>query len=201
MRHNLDEARLLYVTNRDDWRNWLEQHYRSEREVWLVYYKKHTGKLRISYNDAVEEALCFGWIDSIVKSIDGDSYAQRFSVRNPKTAYSQANKERLKALIQQGKVVEEVLVTLGNLAEEPFEIPSDILEALKANAKAWENFQELSEPYIRVRIAFITAARKRPAEFEKRLRYFIEMTEKNKRFGFGGIEKVWESPSPTSLVP
>jgi uncharacterized protein YdeI (YjbR/CyaY-like superfamily) len=191
MRYNLDETRLLYVTNREEWRNWLEKHHRSEREVWLVYYKKHSGKLRIPYNDAVEEALCFGWIDSTVKSIDGDRYAQRFSVRNPKTAYSQANKERLKNLIKQDKVVEDVLATLGNLAEEQFEMPSDILEAVKANDKAWENFQEFSEPYIRVRIAFIDAARKRPEEFKKRLRYFIEMTGKNKRFGFGGIEKYY----------
>ncbi|OFW32773.1 MAG: hypothetical protein A2074_04585 [Candidatus Aquicultor primus] len=191
MRHNLDETKLLYVTNQDEWRNWLEKHYKSEREVWLVYYKKHTGKPRIPYNDAVEEALCFGWIDSTVKGIDGDKYAQRFSVRNPKTAYSQANKERLRNLIKQGKVVGEVLATLGNLAEEQFEIPSDILEAIKANEKAWENFQGLSEPYIRVRIAFIDAARKRPEEFKKRLRYFIEMTEKNKQFGFGGIEKYY----------
>jgi uncharacterized protein YdeI (YjbR/CyaY-like superfamily) len=191
MRYNLDETRLLYVTNREEWRNWLEKHHRSEREVWLVYYKKHSWKLRIPYNDAVEEALCFGWIDSTVKSIDGDRYAQRFSVRNPKTAYSQANKERLKNLIKQDKVVEDVLATLGNLAEEQFEMPSDILEAVKANDKAWENFQEFSEPYIRVRIAFIDAARKRPEEFKKRLRYFIEMTGKNKRFGFGGIEKYY----------
>jgi uncharacterized protein YdeI (YjbR/CyaY-like superfamily) len=191
MRRNLDEAKLLYVTNRDEWRNWLKKHYRSEREVWLVYYKKHTGKPRIPYNDAVEEALCFGWIDNTVKSIDEDRYAQRFSVRNPKTPYSQANKERLRNLIKQGKVVEEVLATLGSLAEEQFEIPSDILEAIRANDKAWENFQRLSEPYIRVRIAFIDAARKRPEEFKKRLKYFIEMTEKNKQFGFGGIEKYY----------
>jgi uncharacterized protein YdeI (YjbR/CyaY-like superfamily) len=191
MRRNLDKTTLLYVTNRDEWRNWLKKYYRSEREVWLAYYKKHTGKPRIPYNDAVEEALCFGWIDSTVKSIDEDRYAQRFSVRNPKTPYSQANKERLRSLIKQGKVVEEVLATLGSLAEEQFEIPSDILEAIKANDKAWENFQGLSEPYIRVRIAFIDAARKRPEEFKKRLRYFIEMTEKNKQFGFGGIEKYY----------
>lgn len=156
-----------------------------------MYYKQHTGKPRIPYNDAVEEALCFGWIDSIVKSIDEDRYAQRFSVRNPKTPYSQANKERLRNLIKQGKVVEEVLATLGNLEEEPFEIPQDILEAVQANEKAWKNFQAFSESYIRVRIAFIDGARKRPAEFEKRLRYFIRMTEKNKQFGFGGIEKYY----------
>jgi len=80
-----------------------------------VYYKKHTGEPRIPYNDAVEEALCFGWIDSTVKSVDEDRYAQRFSLRNPKSPYSQANKERLRWLVKQGKVVDGVLATLGSL--------------------------------------------------------------------------------------
>ena len=186
-----DDAQLLYAITRDEWRNWLQGHYKSEKEVWLVYFKKHTEKPRISYNDAVEEALCFGWIDSTVKSIDEDRYAQRFSVRNPRTPYSQANKERLRYLIKQGVVVEDVLAGLGGLADEQFEIPPDILEAIQSNDKAWENFQKLSEPYIRIRIAFVDGARKRPEEFNKRLRYFIEMTAKNKQFGFGGIEKYY----------
>jgi uncharacterized protein YdeI (YjbR/CyaY-like superfamily) len=186
-----DDAQLLYAITRDEWRNWLQGHYKSEKEVWLVYFKKHTEKPRISYNDAVEEALCFGWIDSTVKSIDEDRYAQRFSVRNPSTPYSQANKERLRYLIKQGVVVEDVLASLGGLADEQFEIPPDILEAIQSNDKAWENFQKLSEPYIRIRIAFVDGARKRPEEFNKRLRYFIEMTAKNKQFGFGGIEKYY----------
>ena len=191
MKRSLDEARLLYVTNRREWRDWLKKHYKSEKEVWLVYYKKHTGEPRIPYNDAVEEALCFGWIDSTVKRIDEDRFAQRFSLRNPKTPYSQANKERLGELVKQGKVVDEVLATLGDLVGEQFEIPPDILDAIKANKEAWENFQRLSQPYIRIRIAFIDAARNRPREFKKRLRYFIEMTGKNKQFGFGGIEKYY----------
>jgi len=186
-----DDAQLLYAITRDEWRNWLQGHYKSEKEVWLVYFKKHTEKPRISYNDAVEEALCFGWIDSTVKSIDEDRYAQRFSVRNPSTPYSQANKERLRYLIKQGVIVEDVLAGLGGLADEQFEIPPDILEAIQSNDKAWENFQKLSEPYIRIRIAFVDGARKRPEEFNKRLRYFIEMTAKNKQFGFGGIEKYY----------
>ena len=191
MKRSLDESKLLYVTDRWEWRDWLEKHYKSEKDVWLVYFKKHTGKPRIPYNDAVEEALCFGWIDSIAKSIDGDGFAQRFSVRNPKTPYSQANKERLRELIKQGRVRDEVLVTLGDLVEKQFEIPLDILEAIQANKEAWKNFQRFSQPYIRIRIAFIDGARNRPQEFEKRLRYFIEMTEKNKQFGFGGIEKYY----------
>ena len=191
MKRSLDEAELLYVTNGREWRDWLRRHYKSEKEVWLVYCKKHTGKPRISYNDAVEEALCFGWIDSIVKSLDDDSFAQRFSLRNPKSPYSQANKERLRELVRQGKVVDEVLATLGNLVEEQFEIPPDILKAIKSNKEAWKNFQAFSQPYIRIRVAFIDAARNRPQEFTKRLGYFIEMTEKNKQFGFGGIEKYY----------
>jgi uncharacterized protein YdeI (YjbR/CyaY-like superfamily) len=191
MKQSPDESKLLHVTKRKEWRAWLKEHHKSETEVWLVYFKSHSGKPRIPYNDAVEEALCFGWIDSTVKSIDEDRFAQRFSVRNPKTPYSQANKERLRELVKQGKVSKEVVAMLGNLLEEPFEIPPDILEVIKANPKAWKNFQELSEPYIRIRIAFIDGARKRPDEFKKRLRYFIEMTEKNKRFGFGGIEKYY----------
>ena len=191
MKRSLDEVKLLYVTNHKEWRDWLKKHYKSEKEVWLVYYKKHAGKPRIPYNDAVEEALCFGWIDSTVKSIDEDRFAQRFSLRNPKTPYSQANKERLRELVKQGKVVKEVVATLGNLVEEQFEIPPDILEAIKANKKALKNFQGFSEPYTRIRVGFIDAARKRPEEFKKRLRYFIEMTEKNKQFGFGGIEKYY----------
>jgi uncharacterized protein YdeI (YjbR/CyaY-like superfamily) len=191
MKHGLDESKLLYVPSRKGWRAWLKKHHQSATEVWLVYFKSHSGKTRISYNDAVEEALCFGWIDSTVKSVDEDRFAQRFSVRKPKTRYSQANKERLRELVKQGKVSKAVVATLGNLLEEAFEIPPDILKAIKANPQAWKNFQGLSAPYIRIRIAFIDGARKRPDEFKKRLRYFVEMTKKNKRFGFGGIEKYY----------
>ncbi|MFA6471161.1 MAG: YdeI/OmpD-associated family protein [Candidatus Latescibacterota bacterium] len=191
MKSDLDEAKLLYMTNRSEWRDWLKKHYKSEKEVWLVYYKKHTGKPRIPYNDAVEEALCFGWIDSIVKKIDEDKFAQKFSLRNVKTSYSQANKERLRALVEKGKVVDEVLSTLGGILKEQFEVPPDILEAVKENMIAWKNFQEFSRSYIRIRVAFIDAARNRPREFRKRMRYFIENTEKNKQFGFGGIEKYY----------
>ncbi len=190
MNRNPTKDKLLYATTRQEWRNWLEQHYKSEKEIWLVFYKKHTGKPRLPYNDAVEEALCFGWIDSTVKSIDEDSFAQRFSVRKPKSQYSQANKERLRALAQQGKIAQEILKNLGDVfEEEAFEVPLDILEVIKNSEEAWKNFQGFSPAYIRIRIAFIEAARNRPQEFEKRLRYFIRMTEKNRLFGFGGIEK------------
>ena len=191
LKQGLDRTRMLHVANRREWRGWLKKHRKIKKDVWLVYYRKKTNKPRIPYNDAVEEALCFGWIDSTVRSIDQERFAQRFSVRNPKSPYSQANKERLKKLIAQGKVANEVLATLGDLAAEDFRIPQDILKAVRANTPAWKNFQRFSPSYVRIRAAFIEGARNRPPEFQKRLRHFIRMTEKNRTFGFGGIEKYY----------
>jgi uncharacterized protein YdeI (YjbR/CyaY-like superfamily) len=185
----MEITQTLYITKRKDWRDWLKKHYKTEKEIWLIYPRKATGKPRIEYNDAVEEALCFGWIDSTAKKLDDEHTAQRFSPRRPKSGYSQANIERLRSLVAKKKVIKEVKESLGNILDEKFVIPPDILKAIKANKEAWKNFQKFSDSYIRIRIAFIEGARKRPEEFKKRLRYFIEMTEKNKMFGFGGIEK------------
>ncbi len=181
----MEISKTLYVTNRDDWRNWLQEHYKSESEIWLVYYRKQAGKPRIPYNEAVEEALCFGWIDSIVKNIDQERYAQRFSPRKPNSEISQTNKERLKKLIAQGKVMPEVLRSLEDVDLEGFEYPADIMAAIRENERAWENFQSYSGSYQRIRIAYVDGARKRPGEYDKRLKHLIKMTEQNKQFGFG----------------
>lgn len=185
----MDITQTLYVTNRKDWRKWLKKHHKTDKDIWLVYYKKETGKPRIAYNDAVEEALCFGWIDSIVKTLDKERTVQRFSPRKPNAKYSQANIERLRALIAKKKVIKEVAETLGDVLNEKFKIAPDILKAVKGNRDAWKNFQKFSDSYKRIRIAFIEGARKRPNEFQKRLRHFVQMTEKNKIYGYGGIEK------------
>jgi len=185
----MEITQTLYITDRKDWRAWLKKNYNAQKEIWLIYPKKATGKPRIEYNDAVEEALCFGWIDSIVKKLDEEHTVQRFSPRKPKAKYSQANIERLRDLVAKKKVVKEVTETLGNILSEEFVIPPDILKAIQANKEVWKNFQKFSDAYIRIRIAFIDGARNRPEEFKKRLRHFLEMTEKNKMFGFGGIEK------------
>lgn len=185
------KRKFLYVNNREEWRAWLEKHHGTDKEIWLVYHKKHTGKTRILYNDAVEEALCFGWIDSTVRTIDTDRFAQKFSVRNPKSPYSQANIERLKEMIKRGRVKKKVIENLGDILDVEFQVSTEILNAVKANKRAWKNFKTFSPSYVRIRIAFIEGARKRPLEFKRRLRHFIEMTEKNKQFGFGGIEKYY----------
>ena len=181
----MEITQTFYTANRKTWREWLNKHYRSEKEIWLVYYRKKTGKPRIFYNDAVEEALCFGWIDSTVKNIDAERFAQRFSPRKAKSAYSQANKERLRKLAARGKVVKGIRTSLGDILTESFEMPSDIQAALKADESVWRNFQRYSGPYQRIRVGFIEAARSRPAEFAKRLRYLIRMTGQDKQYGFG----------------
>ena len=183
-------TKTLYISSRKAWRDWLKKHYKAEKEIWLVYYRKQAGNPRISYNDAVEEALCFGWIDSTVKNLDAERIAQKFSPRNPKSGYSQANKERLRWLMAKGNVVKDVLATVGDPVGEKFVTPADILKRLKANEQTWRNFKRYSGSYQRIRIAFVDSARKRPAEFQKRLKYFIRMTERNKQFGFG-IEKYY----------
>ncbi len=182
-------GKTLYVTERKKWRSWLDKNHDKEKEIWLVYPKKASSKKRIPYNDAVEEALCFGWIDSTVKSLDKEQTAQRFSLRNPKSKYSQANKERLRGLVKQGKVIPSLLKTLKTILTEKFTMPADILKEIRHNKEAWENFNRFSDPYKRIRIAFIEGARDRPEEFKKRLQYFVKMTAMNKQFGFGGIEK------------
>ena len=186
--------KTLYVTTRREWRAWLRKNYKKEKGIWLIYYKKDSGKPRIPYNDAVEEAICFGWIDSTLKKMDDERFAQRFSRRNPKSPYSQANIERLKEMIKKGRVAKDVLATLGALAEEKedqFIVPPDILKAIKADKAAWKHFQTFSPTYIRIRVAYIDHSRSHPDFFKTRLNYFLKMTAKGKQFGFGGIEKYY----------
>ncbi len=191
MRKPLSEENLLDVSSRREWRQWLRKNHRSASEIWLVYYRKGSGRERIAYNDAVEEALCFGWIDSNVRGIDEQRYAQRFSPRKPNTPYSPANQERLRKLIAAGKVSKSVLATLPAMKEPRLVVAKDILEAIKSDKEAWANYRKLSPGYKRIRIGFIEGARNRPAEFQKRLKYFIKMTAQGKQFGFGGIEKYY----------
>lgn len=181
----------LYITNREDWHRWLEKNFDKEKEIWLVYPKKSSGKEKIAYNDAVEEALCFAWIDSIVKSLDKNNNIQRFSPRNPKSTYSQQNKERIKWLLKHEMVHSSVLEKAKKIASEKFVFPKDIIYAVRKNKIAWENYNNFSNTYKRIRIAYIDSARKQPEEFKKRLNNFISKTKENKQIGFGGIEKYY----------
>src|SRR4026208_307458 len=109
----MEIRKTLYVTSREEWRTWLRKHYQSESEVWLIYFKKHTGRPRISYDHAVEEALCFGWIDSIGKRIDDDRFAQKFTPRRDRTHPSVLNKRRVRRLIREGRMTKAGLAKIA----------------------------------------------------------------------------------------
>ena len=154
--------------------------------------KKKQEKRELLYNDAVEEALCFGWIDTTIKSLDNETAIQRFCKRRNNSPYSQANKERLKWLLENGLVHKSVIEDIEKVTKEKFVFPGDIIKKLKSDKNTWENFQKMSESYKRIRIAYIESARKRPEEFEKRLNHFTDKAKANKMIkGFGGIEKYY----------
>lgn len=108
----MEVGETLLVTTREEWRDWLAQHHDSYREIWLIYYKKTSGKTGISYEEAVEEALCFGWIDGAIKGIDKETYAGRFTPRRAKSPWSDSNRERVARLLTDGRMTEAGLAVL-----------------------------------------------------------------------------------------
>jgi len=185
-------SKLLYVTSRDEWRAWLAKHYESETEIWLLYYKKHSGRPRIPYDHAVEEALCFGWIDSLVKSIDHDRYAQKFTPRRNRATWSALNKQRARKLIEEGRMTEAGLAKVDlaapeqrprpkRLRGEP-EIPPFVKRALRASPNAWAYFQSLAPSHRRTYIGWISNA-KREETRERRLREAVARLERNEKLG------------------
>jgi uncharacterized protein YdeI (YjbR/CyaY-like superfamily) len=186
----MEREQTLHVTNRAAWRDWLAKHHDRATEIWLIYYRQGTGQPRISYNDAVEEALCYGWIDSTVKSVDGERYMQRFSPRKRSSGLSQMNKERVRKLIAEHRMTRAGLDAIAHVFDpatdrpRDFVIPDDILQPLMANERAWQHFQQFPESYQRIRIAFIDSRRRHGQEqFQRSLAHFIKMTAQNKRIG------------------
>jgi uncharacterized protein YdeI (YjbR/CyaY-like superfamily) len=155
----MEITETLYMTLREEWRDWLERNHKTEKEVWLVSCRNFSGKPRLAYNDAAEEAICFGWIDGIEKKIDGMASAQRFTPRKLKSNWSELSKERARQMIERGLMTRAGFAKLGNALEAAFQIPDVILKALKADARTWRNFQEFTETYRRVRIGYIEDAR------------------------------------------
>jgi len=183
----------FYTCKRSEWREWLSENYQKKQEVWLVFPTKSSGEPSILYNDAVEEALCFGWIDSTTGHIDELHGVRRFTPRKNENYYSRPNIERLIWLDKQGLILPEIRKKIVGLINEPYIFPADILNEIKKDAVAWANYENFTEPYKRIRIAYIDAARERPDEFEKRLKNFMEKTQKNMLIvGYGGIEKYYK---------
>ena len=188
----LEVTNIVYCATREQWRNYLLTHFETGIEIWFTFPTLDAHEECISYNDAVEEALCFGYIDGQALTLDATHHLRRFTPRRPGSPYSQMNIERLIYLDKEGLIHPKIRPSVEEIIHTPFIYPQDILEAIKEDAVAWEHFQAFSEPYKRIRIAYIDAARKRPKEFQKRLDHFIAKTRENKLIvGYGGIEKYY----------
>jgi uncharacterized protein YdeI (YjbR/CyaY-like superfamily) len=186
-------SRTLEVTDRAAWRAWLAEHASTDTEIWLVYFKKYTGKPGISYIDSLEEALCFGWVDSLIQKIDEEKYARKFTPRKIRSAWSEINKHLVAKLVREGQMtaaglarVDFPLPDAGAPKPPPPELPiPDWLEtALKASPVAWENYQKLPPSHRHRYIAWITDARREQTR-QKRIGEAITLLEGNKRLGIG----------------
>jgi uncharacterized protein YdeI (YjbR/CyaY-like superfamily) len=177
-------GKTLRVRNRAAWRSWLARNHARRDEIWLVLHPKASGKPMVSYNDAVEEALCFGWIDSVVKRIGPQDRAQRFTPRLKGSPVSEMNRARARKLIREGRMRAAGRQALGDgLKRQPLRVAADIREALRDTPGAWRRFERLPVAYKRIRLGFIEGARGRPPIFATRLAYFVRMTAQGKRYG------------------
>lgn len=179
--------------NRRGWRRWLQENHGSETEVWLVFLKKHTARPNLSYDDAVEEALCFGWIDGVKRSIDQDRYMHRFTPRKPGSKWSRSNKERARRMIDAGLMTAagEQAITRAKAdgswakpvaARTQFSMPPELEARLKRNRKAAAHFAALAPSYQRQFVAWIATA-KRPETRKRRLDEAIELLSRGEKLG------------------
>jgi len=140
--------------DRGGWRRWLEAHHDKASEIWLAYYKKGTGKRSVTYDEALDEALCYGWIDSTVRALDGERYMQRWTPRKPGSVWSAANKKRLERLEAEGRMCEPGLAkvreakrdgswTTIDAIDRDAKTPAELLDALEARPGARAKFDAL----------------------------------------------------------
>lgn len=183
----------LYLKTRKEWRDWLSRNHDTNPGVWLVIYKKETGKPALGYEDLVEEALCFGWIDSTIKKLDEEKYLRKLTPRKPKSRWSELNKKRIAKLEEQNLITEAGLEKIraakaSGLWDKPdrpqisFDVPVELEEALSKNEKARLFFDQLAPSYRKQFIGWIAIA-KQPATKEKRVDESIALLEKGEKLG------------------
>jgi uncharacterized protein YdeI (YjbR/CyaY-like superfamily) len=181
------ELATVVMRNREQWRAWLEKHHASSPGIWLVRYKNHTGVKSVPYEDTVREALCFGWIDSLVKRLDDDRYGLKLTPRRPTSKWSDINRKRWAELKAAGLLASAGLVaapTKNSYAPRPVipELPAYIAKALKTNSKAWEFFRKLAPTDRRNFVVWIHIA-KRPETRGRRIRESIRVLAAGKKLG------------------
>jgi uncharacterized protein YdeI (YjbR/CyaY-like superfamily) len=193
--NNTGESSAKLFRNRELWRKWLEKNHDKKKEIWLVYYKKGSGKKSILYEEAVEEALCFGWIDSTVKSIDEFRYMQKYTPRKEKSVWSTLNKKRIKKLIQEKRITEHGLKKidiakkngswkkLDNIERpDTSTIPIELKSALSKDKDAQQKFLSLPPSQKKLYLWWIISAKKSETK-TRRISETINRVKKGIRAG------------------
>ncbi|MBL7809450.1 MAG: YdeI/OmpD-associated family protein [Saprospiraceae bacterium] len=184
----MENLTIFYAPNRSEWRQWLSENHRTATEVWLKTYNKASGIPSLPYDDMVEECLCFGWIDGVVKKFELESKVQRITPRRKKSFLSELNRQRIWKLQKNGLMtpagIEPIKDQIGDPGD-PLVIPEWIIARLQEDALVWQNFQSFTHFYQRLKIGWITEIKgaSRQSEVEKRLNYLIKMTRDGKTYG------------------
>ena len=177
----------LYVKDRREWRAWLRKHGATCQEIWLVYCKKNSGKPSVPYDHAVEEALCYGWIDGQTRALDDLRYLPRFTPRRPGSNWAPSNLKRVKRLIAEGRMTRAGLkvfnVPRKTAPPLPTQMPRELEKFFKTQAEAWSNSRGFP-PYYRRMTAGWVASAKRDETRRKRLDKLIAFSARNERIKF-----------------
>jgi uncharacterized protein YdeI (YjbR/CyaY-like superfamily) len=179
---------ILHVSERREWRRWLEANHETKKAIWLLFYKKHTDKPNISYEDAIEEALAFGWVDGMVRRIDNRRYRLRFTPRRSGSIWSRLNIARVEKLLREGRMTKQGMVAFERRADkvslaEQFKVdeppvPEDFLAALERNKKASENFGRFAPSYRKRYLMWLTSART-PETRKRRIKEAVDLIARN----------------------
>ena len=183
----------LYAKNREEWHSWLEENHACVKGLWLIYYKKQSGKPRIPYNEAVEEALSFGWIDGKIKRVNDECYMQWFTPRRPGSRWSKLNIGRAQKLIKEGRMKPEGLAAYNETRKNPgliqeinaqdnISIPEDLIYALKKNVDAYRNFMNFTQSGRSLYVFWLNSAKKEETR-KNRIDKIVERSEKNVKAG------------------
>ncbi|MBS0260497.1 MAG: YdeI/OmpD-associated family protein [Planctomycetes bacterium] len=178
----------IEIRSKTAWRNWLKRHHATKTEIWLVFQKKHTGALALSYSDAIEQALCYGWVDSLVRRLDENRYARKFTPRKPASRWSTQNRQRYARLKANGELAAAGLAcpptARNGDAPRPSltTLPPDIERALRADPEVWRKFSNLAPSCRRAYLAWIGAARREETK-TRRLREALDLIRAGKQLG------------------
>jgi uncharacterized protein YdeI (YjbR/CyaY-like superfamily) len=178
----------VFAKDRAEWRRWLAKNGARCEEIWLVFFKKASGKQTVSYDHAVEEALCFGWVDGMKKKLDEECYAFRFTPRKTKSAWSQSNIQRVERLIAQSKMMPAGLAAYHSndrrdVPPMPTELPKILEDKFRKQRAAWENFEKFPPGYRRVTAGWVASAKKAETRL-KRLEKLMEYSARGERIEF-----------------